>query len=198
MEPAGHRNFQRAFITRSYASQWGFWWGTQPALIKALTERGLPQVATLGLTMAFVALVLAGVLAWRESMPRLSGETAALMTIAGATQYTGPLLAAFLIAKHIDAGLLTLIMFTAPIFTVAAAAIYGVERLDRYGVVGCVCGLVGLSLIVSPQDALPNPEMLLWCIVGMDAMQIAFGGALLPAIILLPFWGRPAHLRTLL
>ncbi len=85
----------------------GLLWGTQPSLIKALTERGLPQVATLGLTMAFVALVLAGVLAWRESMPRLSGETAALMTIAGATQYTGPLLAAFLIAKHIDAGLLT-------------------------------------------------------------------------------------------
>ncbi len=190
----------------------GLLWGTQPALIKALTERGLPEVATLGLTMVFVAFVLAGVLAWRARMPRLSRKTALFMTVAGGTEYAGPLLVAFLIAKHIDAGLLTLIMFTAPIFTVAAAAIFGVERLDRYGVLGCVCGLIGLSLIVFPQDALPSPDMLPWCIValsipmmyavgsiyvskawpeGMDAMQVAFGGALLPSVLLLPFWAGP-------
>lgn len=184
-------------------------WGTQPSIIKALTVDGMPEAGTLGLAMVLIAAILAAILASRGKMLRFSASILLFVVLAGASQYAGPLLVAFLAAKHVDAGLLTLVMFTAPIFTVAAAAVAGVEPLDRFSIPGGLAGSVGLALLAIPEDALPSRDMLWWCLFafsvpimyavgtvyiskawpdGMDAMQLAYGGALLTGIALLPYW----------
>jgi drug/metabolite transporter (DMT)-like permease len=192
----------------------GLLWGLQPALIKALSERGLPQVATLGLIMVVVAAALGAVLAVRGGLPRFSPRVAVFLAIAGGAEYAGPLVVAFLVARHLDAGLLTLLMFTTPVFAVALAAALDTEKLDGYGVLGCLCGLAGLLVIALPQNALPSPDMLPWCLAALsvpamyalgavylaktwpkdlDAVQVAFGGASIAGLALVPFWAGSLH-----
>ena len=99
-------------------------------------------------------------------MMRFTREILLFMAIAGFFEYAAPLMTAFWVAAHIDAGLLTLIMATTPMFTVALAAALGTEPLTRRIVLACAVGLAAMALIVVPQDALPSREMLPWCLVG--------------------------------
>lgn len=187
----------------------GTLWGLQPALIKALTAEGLPEIAALGLTLACISIVLGAGLAARRRLLWPTRQTVAFMTINAVLEYAGPLLVAFLVAPHVDAGLLTLIMSTTPVFTVALAAAIGAQHLEAATVLACAIGLLAMALIVVPEGALPNPEMLPWCLAafsipvfyalgsiyvsrawpdGMDAIQVAFTGASMAGVFLAPFW----------
>jgi drug/metabolite transporter (DMT)-like permease len=124
------------------------------------------------------------------------------------TEYSFPLLVQFLIAAHIDAGLLSLIVATTPVFTIGFAAIAGTEPLRREVVAACAVGILAMGLIVVPENALPSREMLPWCLAaflvpvsysagtiyvsqhwpeGYDSIQVGFLGALTAAITLAPF-----------
>ncbi|MGQ0674413.1 MAG: DMT family transporter [Hyphomicrobium sp.] len=190
----------------------GGMWGLQPALIKLSNRTGLAEIETLALVMVITATLLGAWLAARGRLVRPTGPLLVFMAISGFAEYAAPLLAAFVVAAHIDAGLLTLIMATTPIFTVALAAAVGSEPLTRDRLIACGIGMLAIVLIVVPQDALPSPEMLPWCLAAflvpmfyasgsvyvsrawppdLDAVQVAFGGSLAASLMLLPFWARP-------
>lgn len=184
-------------------------WGVQPSLIKASGGEGLTEIEALALVLAAVAGSIGLYLAATGGLYRPTRQQLRFLSIASVAEYAAPLLITFLIAPHVDAGLLTLLISTTPVFTVAIAALVGMERLNAYNVTGCILGILGMGLIVLPADALPSPEMLPWCLAafsipliyscgsvyvsrawppGMSALQIAFGGSAIAALILLPAW----------
>lgn len=189
----------------------GTLWGVQPALIKILTS-DLPEIATLGLLLAAMAALVGAYLAITGRMLHPTRSLIGFLTVAGAAEYAVPLLVAFVVAAHIDAGLLTLIMSSTPVFTVALAAATGTDRIGRSSVIACLIGLAAILLLVVPQDALPSRDMVPWCLAalaipisyscgsiyvshawpkGLDALQVAFGGSLFASLMLSPFWIGP-------
>lgn len=187
----------------------GLLWGTQPALIKLLTQDGAPEIAALGALLASIAAFLGLVLAVTGRLGFTKRGKLTFMSINGATEYAVPLLITFVVSRHIDAGLLTLIFSTTPIFTVAVAALTGTEPLQRSSLLACFVGMLAFLAIVVPQNALPSSDMLPWCLaafaipmsyamgsvyvsrawpVDMDTVQVAFSGALFASLFLVPFW----------
>lgn len=187
----------------------GTLWGVQPSFIKASAGEGLSEVEALAIVLIAVAGILGAYLAAAGRLLRPVRSEMTFLTLSGTAEYAAPLLMAFLIAPHIDAGLLTLIMSTTPVFTVALAAAVGSEALNRYNVSSCILGILAMGLIVIPENALPAPEMLPWCLAAfaipivyscgsvyvshawpkrLDTLQVAFGGAAVAGLILAPAW----------
>ncbi len=190
----------------------GTLWGVQPALIKFSVGGALSEIEALAVVLLCVVVLIGGYLATRGRLLRFTRETMTFIGVAGCLEYAAPLLTAFVVAAHIDAGLLTLIMATTPVFTVALAAAVGSEALSRETVLACLIGLAALALIVVPEDALPSREMLPWCLAAFavpvfyscgsiyvsrnwpaefDTAQATFAGALGAAVVLAPFWVKP-------
>lgn len=190
----------------------GTLWGIQPALIKFSLGGALGEIETLAILMVAVALSLGLYLKSRGKLFPVTRGIAAFMAIGGFLEYAAPLLTTFLVAPHVDAALLTLIIAMTPVFTVAFAAVAGVEQLTRRSVLACLTGLVAMALIVVPEGALPSREMLPWCLAafmipvfyscgtiyvsrnwpeGFDSIQVAFCGATAAALMLSPFWIKP-------
>lgn len=190
----------------------GLLWGLQPPVIKLLTQDGAPEVATLGALLAGIAIILGAVMIFNRHPIRNAGAKLPFMAINGASEYAIPLLLTFVVSRHIDAGLLTLIFSTTPIFTVSVAALSRTERLNMASVMACIFGLLAFLALVIPQDALPSREMLPWCLAAfgiplsyatgsvyvsrkwpadMDPLQVAFSGALFASLFISPFWVGP-------
>jgi drug/metabolite transporter (DMT)-like permease len=197
----------------------GALWGIQPALIKLATGRGLSELSALALVLASIALTLGGALAARGRLFRPTRLVIAFMLVAGIFEYAAPLLLTFYAAHHVDAGVLTLVISTTPIFTVALAAAVGSEALSRESVLACLTGLAALALIAVPENALPSRDMLAWCLAafgipvfyscgtvyvarawpeGFNPVQVAFAGSAMAALLLTPFWLEPLATGKLL
>lgn len=186
----------------------GVLWGVQPALIKVATDRGLSEIEALSFVLVCVVGLVGGWLAATGRLFRLAQGQLRFFATAGVLEYAAPLVIAFLVAPHIDSALLTLIMSTTPVFTVPLAAAVGSDPLTRNTVLAVGAGILAMAALVVPQDALPSPDMLVWCMtafavpalyscgsvyvskawpVELDAIQVAFGSSLFACILLVPF-----------
>jgi drug/metabolite transporter (DMT)-like permease len=188
----------------------GITWGLQPAFIKLLMQSGLSEPAALGMMLACVAAILGGTLSLAGQMPSFrSRRLLTFVAINGLAEYAIPLLTAFIVARRIDAGLLTLIIATTPIFTVALASLLGTEPANGRTVLACALGVLAMALIVVPEHALPSRDMLPWCLAALaipmsyalgsiyvssnwpenwNAIGVAFSGALVGGLVLTPAW----------
>ncbi len=196
----------------------GVFWGIQPGLIKVSTGGGLSETEALAVVLACVAAIVGSYLVVAGGLFRLTWPRFRFLALVAVLEYVGPLLTAFLVAPHIDSALLTLIMSTTPIFTVPFAAAIGSEPLTRHTVAACLVGLGAMAVLVVPENALPSPDMLPWVLVAFGApacyalgsvyvarswpegfapTQVAFGGSLGGAILLLPFSFGAIHSGTL-
>lgn len=190
----------------------GTMWGIQPALIKFAIGRGISELATLGLVLAMVAAAIGIVLLAQGKLFSLTRPVLIFIVLAGILEYAAPLVASFKAAEHIDAGLLTLIMSTTPIFVVGIAAALGTEPLQRESVIACFIGVAALAMIAIPENALPSRDMLPWCAVafvaplfyacgsiyvskawpkGFQPSQVAFCGSAMASVLLLGYWMPP-------
>ena len=159
-----------------------------------------------------IAVFLGLVLALRGQLFALTRPVLAFMAVGAILEYAAPLLVTFTAAAHVDAGLLTLIMSTTPVFVVALAAAIGSEALSRNSVVACAIGIVAMALIAIPENALPSRDMLPWCLLafaapifyacgsiyvarawpdGFTPVQVAFCGSAMAGLMLTPFWLQP-------
>jgi drug/metabolite transporter (DMT)-like permease len=187
----------------------GTLWGVQPALIKGALGEGVSELAGLGLVLSAIGLTLAVALLARGQMFRLTGPVLVFMTMSAILEYAAPLLVTFIAARHVDAGLLTLIMSISPILVVAIGAALGQEPLRRETLLACLVGAAALGLLAVPQDALPSRDMLPWCLLalvaplsyalgslyvakawpeGFTPTQVAFAGSSMAGLMLAPFW----------
>ncbi|CAN0519756.1 unnamed protein product, partial [Laminaria digitata] len=103
----------------------------------------------------------------------------------------------------------SLVVSTTPLFVVAIAHFKGTERIGRKRIIGILFGVASAAVIVLPENALPEAEMMKWVAIALilpitygiyhnyvaiswpsksDSWQVATGESLAALIMLLPIY----------
>ncbi|MBI1383835.1 MAG: hypothetical protein GC150_02860 [Rhizobiales bacterium] len=186
----------------------GLGWGLEAALVKTAVEAGLNELAALTVTLAAIAVgFIAITVAAGRTVP-FTPRTVRFFLTSGSLGYLGPLVIFFLVADHVDAGLLTLVTSTTPLLTVAGAALLGLEPVTGRTGAAVLLGAAATLLILVPEAALPTPEMASWAAVAVaiplfyaidnlyvahawpdriDVLQASTGEVIVATLLILPF-----------
>ena len=108
--------------------------------------------------------------------------------IAGTFAYIIPLSVEFLVAHKIDAGILTLIVSSVPVFTLLLVWTFRLIKVNLRLILGTFSGLIGISLIVLGNN---NNSLNLWLIASIIVpLSFAFN-----AVFMEKYW--PSNLNSL-
>ena len=129
----------------------GTLWGLHFSLIKICSESGLSHFGILTATSAGVAIAFVLVSALRRERPRLTLKHARFYCLCALFGYVGPILVELVVAKQMAAGILTLIVSTAPIFTLIFASLFKTDAVGPAGVFGMILGIAAITALLLPQ-----------------------------------------------
>lgn len=129
----------------------GSLWGLHFSLIKICSESGLSHFSILTATAAGVALSFGAMSLLRRQLPRISLRHCRFYFLCALLGYVGPILIELVVAKHMAAGILTLIVSTAPIFTLIVAVLIKTDAVGPAGIVGMGLGGIAITTLLVPQ-----------------------------------------------
>lgn len=129
----------------------GSLWGLHFSLIKICSESGLSALTVLTLSTIGVALAFIVISALRKSLPRCSWHHLGFYFLCALLGYSGPILIELAVAQHMEAGLLTLVVSTTPLITLAIATLLKTERVGRKGLLGVLLGSAAIFMLVIPK-----------------------------------------------
>lgn len=184
-------------------------WGLHFALVKMLSGAGIPALlllfpTLLGISVFFAVAIVAKGGLFRPRWPHLR-----FFVIGGVLGYVAPILVELLVAPNIDAGLLTLIVTTTPLFTIGITAVLGRESVGVRKIVAAGMGAVAAAALLLPDAALPSAGMRAWVVAAfavpalyavyniyvaaawpsdLDALQVAAGESAASALFAVPFF----------
>lgn len=185
----------------------GAGWGITLPLAKVAVSEGYRHLGLIHWQMVIGALFL-GVIALIRGKPlpcerrhlRLYLIIALLGTVL-------PNSASYEAARHLPAGVISILLSMVPIFAFPVAMALGMERFDWRRTLGLAIGLLGVLLLVGPEASLPNPAMVAWLPLaliapmfyafegnvvakwgteGLDPMQVLLGASIVGALVSLP------------
>ena len=108
--------------------------------------------------------------------------------VAGTFAYIAPLSVEFLVAPKIDAGILTLIVASVPVFTLLLVWTFRLIKVNLRLILGTFSGLIGISLIILGNN---NNSLNLWLIASIIVpLSFAFN-----AVFMEKYW--PSNLNSL-
>ncbi|MEM7292680.1 MAG: DMT family transporter [Pseudomonadota bacterium] len=174
-------------------------WGLHFSVIKLAAQSGFRYASIAATTTVGVLVVFLLIAVLRRRMPAMSGRAVIFYLICALTGYVLPFYVELAAAQRIDAGLLTLVVTTAPIFTIAISGVFKLEALTRRRLVGIALGALAALAILVPDSAIPDPAHVPWVLLafvvplmygiyhnyvmvawpkGSDSWQVACGEAL--------------------
>jgi drug/metabolite transporter (DMT)-like permease len=185
----------------------GAGWGLTQPLTKIAVSTGHQPFALLFWQQAIVAVLMGlACLATGRRLPLGRGALAVYAVIAllgavlpGTVNYTT--------ARHLPAGILSLLLSLVPMFAFPIALALGMDRFSLARLAGLGLGLTGVALIALPGTSLPDPAMAGWIplalipamlyacegnyvarfgTAGMDPLQVLTGASILGAAVTLP------------
>lgn len=129
----------------------GSLWGLHFSLIKIASESGLPPAqVTVMITFGVSGIyLLIGLL--RRRLPVFNLGSIRFYLLCALLGYVLPIFVELFVARHMAAGLLTLIVSTTPIFTLVLALMLKTEAVSRGRIVGVAVGAMAAVLILLPQ-----------------------------------------------
>lgn len=138
----------------------GTLWGLSPAFTKFLALEGLHP-----LNVVFWQTLVAGtgllvICRVRRVAIRLDRAHLIYFAVMGAVGIALPNSNMVFVVGHIPAGLMSVIIVTAPVITYVVAVLIRLELLDYLRAGGVFLGFAGAVLLVVPRGSLPAPEML--------------------------------------
>ena len=145
----------------------GIIWGTGYSIARYVTTHGVPALGysfwqTLGPT-CFIAIFA---LCTRE-LPAFSFTHARYYLICGITGIVLPNTNMYIAAMHLPAGLLAVIVNTAPIFVYLFAIVTHIESFNLMRFTAVISTLIGLMLILIPEVSLPTSHMTSWILFAL-------------------------------
>ncbi len=152
----------------------GTMWGASFSLAKIATTAGAHPLGLLLWQAAGAAVIVLSVGVARRRLRGLARRnlgyfvTCSLMTIvvpSGAVYWASP---------NLPAGVLAMLVATAPMITYGVALLARMEGFRSLRVAGIVLGFAAVILIVGPRGSLPSPDMAVWIALGMAA-PIGYG-----------------------
>ncbi len=138
----------------------GTLWGLSPAFTKFLALEGLHPINVVFWQTLIAGTGLLVMCKVRGVKITIGGRHLLYYVIMGATGIALPNSNMVFVVGHIPAGLMSVIIVTAPVITYVVAVAIRLEILDIRRAAGVALGFVGAAVLVLPQGSLPSPEML--------------------------------------
>jgi len=131
-------------------------WGLHFSIIKIAAESGLAYsgiaaITTFGVFSGLTAIALA-----RWKFPRWNRSTILFYFVCGILGYVAPFLIELAVARHLTAGLLTLIVATAPVWTILIAVLARVEKVSPRQTIGIIIGLCSVVILLIPDTGVTD------------------------------------------
>jgi drug/metabolite transporter (DMT)-like permease len=138
----------------------GSLWGLSPAFTKFLALEGLPAIGVVFWQTLIAGTGLLIMCRIRRVKIGLDRKYLVFFAVMGSVGIALPNSNMVFVVGHIPAGLMSVIIVTAPVITYVVAVAIRLEALDMRRAAGVLLGLVGVGFLVLPEGSLPTPEML--------------------------------------
>lgn len=143
----------------------GCLWGASFSIAKLAIGGGIPVLGYAAWQALGSALVLLGILLIRrQSLPR-GWKVWRFCLIAGFVGICVPNLIFYIVISHLPAGLMAVVVATAPIITYSLALSLAMEQGSRVRSLGIGLGFVGALVIILPSKSLPEELDILWLLL---------------------------------
>ncbi len=143
----------------------GSLWGASFSIAKLAIEGGVPVLGYATWQALGSALVLLCVLRLSGGRLPRSWTVWRFCLVTGLVGICIPNLAFYIVIRHLPAGLMAIVVTTAPIITYALALAWAMERLSPLRSLGIALGFVGALVIVLPDRSLPAGLELIWLLL---------------------------------
>lgn len=184
----------------------GAGWGLTQPLTKIAVSEGYRHFGLIFWQFAIGIAVLAPVQILRGKALPLGLPQIRVYAIIALIGTILPNAAGYEAARHLPAGILSILISTVPMFSFAMALALGTDRFSWLRLAGLAMGLVGVILLVGP-DALPNSAAAVfvplalsasvfyaaegnivarWGTQGADAIQVLFGASVFGLVLSVP------------
>lgn len=185
----------------------GAGWGLTQPLAKIAVSEGYRHFGLIFWQLARGGLVLGAVQRVRGRTLRLDRPAIRVYLIIALVGTVIPNSTSYEAARHLPAGLISILLALVPMFAFPIALGLGNERFAALRLLGLVLGLGGVALIVGPQASLPDRAMVAfvplalvapmfyglegnivarWGTAGLGPVEVLFGASLFGAALALP------------
>ena len=185
----------------------GLIWGLQVAMLKLSLSTGYSELQLILVSLMLVAVTYFCVLVVRRGLFSFTGSRLKFFLSTALLGYVIPLCAILYAGHTIAAGMLSLIISTAPLFTFAAAFLGGTEAISRLRMVAMALGFMATTLVLWPEFVTPGFGDIGWLLLmllvpicygvesvyidfkwpeGLDVYQIGFGEVVVAAFLVIP------------
>lgn len=138
----------------------GSLWGLSPAFTKFLALEGIPPIGVVFWQTIIAGTGLLVMCLFRRVPIGLDRRHLVYFGVMGAAGIALPNSNMVFVVGHIPAGLMSVIIVTAPVITYVVAVAIRLEIIDVRRAGGVALGFIGAAVLVLPQGSLPSPEML--------------------------------------
>ena len=138
----------------------GSLWGLSPAFTKFLSLEGIPPIGVVFWQTLIAGTGLLVMCRIRGVAIGLSRRHLFYYGVMGAAGIALPNSNMVFVLGHIPAGLMSVIIVTAPVITYVVAVVIRLEIIDARRAGGVALGFIGAAVLVLPKGSLPSPEML--------------------------------------
>jgi drug/metabolite transporter (DMT)-like permease len=140
----------------------GFIWGTGYSIARFAMTNGVSPLGYSFWQSIGPAVLLAVLGCMRRQNMTFDLTHLRYYFICGLTGIVIPNTNMYFAAPHLPAGLLAVVVNTAPIIAYPMALIARVEKFQWLRLTGITCAISGLMLMILPKSSLPSPDMLPW------------------------------------
>lgn len=144
----------------------GSLWGLSPAFTKFLALEGIPPIGAVFWQTLIAGTGLLIMCRIRRVEIGLDRKHLVFFAVMGAVGIALPNSNMVFVVGHIPAGLMSVIIVTAPVITYVVAVAIRLEVLDLRRAAGVLLGLIGVAFLVLPRGSLPAPAMLPFALLG--------------------------------
>jgi len=138
----------------------GTLWGLSPAFTKFLALEGLPPINVVFWQTLIAGTGLLAICRFRGVRIHIGGRHLLYYVVMGAVGIALPNSNMVFVVGHIPAGLMSVIVVTAPVITYVVAVAIRLEKIKLRRAGGVALGFLGAAVLVLPRGSLPAPDML--------------------------------------
>jgi drug/metabolite transporter (DMT)-like permease len=196
----------RLFLIFCLAVMGAGWGATQP-LAKIAVSEGYRHIGLVFWQLAIGALVMGAIQTMRGRRLTISRPALQVYVVIAMIGTVLPNSASYEAARHLPAGVISILLSLVPLFAFPFAILMGNEKFQwvRFG--GLALGLFGVLLIVAPEASLPERAAIVfiplaliapmfyglegnvvarWGTAGLDPVEVLYGASVFGALIALP------------
>lgn len=145
----------------------GSLWGLAPSLAKIGLGGGIPPLGYAFWQSLGAGVILLVVTIMRRAPPPRSLAHLRYYAVCAVIGVAVPSVNMLVVLMHIPVGVASIITTLSPLATFGLSQALGLERADRWRVIGIGLGLCGALMILLPRSSLPSPDMAPWVLMAM-------------------------------